>query len=66
MTVPPLDHLHVMVRDSRERIAVTDRRSKQHREGDEHREQRSEAHKGDERSHQPLRSTSSALAGSDG
>lgn len=58
MAVAALDHLHVMVRDSRERIAVTDRRPKQHRKGDEHREQRSEVHKGQGRSHQPLRSTS--------
>lgn len=55
MAVAALDHLHVMVWDSRERIAVTDRRREEHREDNEHREQRSEAHKGDERSHQPLR-----------
>ena len=64
--VAALEHLHVMVRDSRERIAVTDRRREQHRDGDEHREQRSDVHKSQKRSHQPLRSTSSLVIRSNG
>lgn len=66
MAVSALDHLHVMVRDSRERVAVTDCRRKQHSEGDERRQQRSNVHKSQKRSHQPLRSTSSLLIRSNG
>ena len=66
MAVTGLHHLHVMTGNSRESLAPADHGRKQHSKCEEYREQRSEAIRGDERSHQSSRSTSRALPGSSG